>query len=133
MDDILSMLEESGGNKRALARQLGIPESTLRGRIDQAHRSKRLQSMADGLKNPPKQTTKSNRKHCIIPDVQARPGVPLDHLKYAGEYIAEKRPDVIICIGDFADMPSLSSYDKGKVAAENKRYKYDLDASHKAM
>ena len=71
--------------------------------------------------------------HCLIPDVQAKPGVPLDHLRWGGEYIAEKRPDVIVCIGDFADMESLSSYDRGKKSAENKRYHADLEAAHKAM
>lgn len=83
------------------------------------------------LKKPtPVYTT---RTHCVIPDVQAKPGVPLDHLEWAGKYIADKKPDVIICIGDFADMPSLSSYDKGKRSAENKRYKADVEATHRAM
>lgn len=73
------------------------------------------------------------KKHCVIPDVQAKPGVPLEHLEWAGRYIAEKKPDVIVCIGDFADMPSLSSYDKGKRSFEGRRYRHDIDAAHKAM
>lgn len=73
------------------------------------------------------------KTHCVIPDVQAKPGVPLDHLEWAGKYIADKKPDVIVCIGDFADLPSLSSYDKGKRSAENKRYKKDIEAAHYAM
>ena len=40
--------------------------------------------------------------HAIIPDVQARAGVDLSHLAWVGNYIAEKRPDVIVQIGDFA-------------------------------
>ena len=36
-------------------------------------------------------------------------------------------------IGDFADMPSLSSYDKGKKAFEGRRYIADIAASHEAM
>lgn len=75
----------------------------------------------------------ATRTHCVIPDVQAKPGVPLEHLEWAGKYIADKKPDVIVCIGDFADMPSLSSYDKGKRSAENKRYKADIEAVHYAM
>ena len=74
-----------------------------------------------------------SKTHCYIPDVQAKPDVPLDHLEWAGKYIAEKKPDVIICAGDFGDMPSLSSYDKGKRSAENKRYKADIEAVHYAM
>lgn len=73
------------------------------------------------------------KKHCVIPDCQVKPGVPLDHLRWAGEYIADKRPDTIVCLGDFADMPSLSSYDRGKASAECKRYKFDVEAAHKGM
>jgi hypothetical protein len=45
----------------------------------------------------------------------------------------EKKPDIVVCIGDFADMPSLSSYDKGKKSFEGRRYKRDVEASHEAM
>ncbi len=69
----------------------------------------------------------------VIPDVQAKPGVPLDHLRAAGNYIAEKKPDIIVCIGDFADMPSLSLYDRGKRSFEGRRYKADIEATHEAM
>lgn len=72
-------------------------------------------------------------KHFILPDVQAKEGVDLTHLKHIGQYIMDKRPEVIVCIGDFADMPSLSSYDKGKKSFEGRRYKTDIDAAKKAM
>lgn len=71
--------------------------------------------------------------HLVIPDCQVKPGVPLDHLTWLGKYIAHKRPDVIVCIGDFADMPSLSSYDKGKKSFEGRRYKADVDAAKQGM
>lgn len=73
------------------------------------------------------------QKHLFIPDVQAKDGVSLDHLKHIGKYIIEKKPDVIVCIGDFADMPSLSSYDKGTKSFEGRRYKKDIAAARKAM
>lgn len=73
------------------------------------------------------------KKHMIIPDVQVRPGVNTDHLEWIGRYAAEKRPDVIVQIGDFADLPSLSSYSVGKAEAEGKRYKRDVAAVHAAM
>lgn len=123
--EAVHVYRESGENFCQAAKLLGIDRNTLKHRIKLAE--------AKGLvKNEP-QAVKEFRSHCVIPDVQAKPGVPLDHLKWAGQYIAEKRPDVIIVIGDFADMPSLSSYDKGKRSAENKRYKYDIEATHKAM
>ena len=70
----------------------------------------------------------------VIPDTQVREGVLMDHLTAAGNYIADKRPDVIVCLGDFADMPSLSTHDKpGSRAAEMQRYKDDIEAAHYAM
>lgn len=73
------------------------------------------------------------RRHLVIPDVQARDGVSDDHLTWIGNYIAEKRPEVIVQIGDFADMPSLSVYSVGKAPAEGKRYAKDVAASKRAM
>lgn len=72
-------------------------------------------------------------KHLLIPDVQAKPGVDFEFLTHIGKYIVDKKPDVIVCIGDFADMPSLSSYDKGKKSFEGRRYKDDIAAAKSAM
>lgn len=72
-------------------------------------------------------------KHAVIPDTQVKPGVPLEHLRWAGEYIAEKRPDKIIHIGDHWDMPSLSSYDEGKKSFEGRRYTDDIEAGLEGM
>jgi len=70
----------------------------------------------------------------VMPDVQAAPGRPIDHLAAYGKYIAAKQPDVVACIGDFGDFPSLSDYDKpGSVHAEGQRYAADLGAVHGAM
>lgn len=74
-----------------------------------------------------------SRRHFVIPDVQVKPGVCTDHLEWIGKYINEKRPEVIVCLGDFADLPSLSSYDKGKRSFEGRRYKADINAAKEAM
>ncbi len=71
--------------------------------------------------------------HMVIPDIQSKPGIDLSYLKWIGQYLIDKQPDVIICIGDFADMPSLSSYDKGKKSFEGRRYKADIKAAKEAM
>lgn len=76
------------------------------------------------------QKTKS---HLVIPDCQVRPGDDFEYLRCIGEYIVEKKPDVIVNLGDFADMPSLSSYDVGKKSFEGRRYKNDIEAVHTAM
>ncbi len=72
-------------------------------------------------------------KHAVIPDIQAKDGVDFSYLTKIGKYLVEKKPDKIICLGDFADMPSLSTYDVGKRSFEGKRYVKDIEASKKAM
>lgn len=54
---------------------------------------------------------KQYRRHAFIPDTQNKPGTKINHIRAAGNYLAEKRPDVIIIAGDWWDMPSLSAYD----------------------
>jgi hypothetical protein len=71
--------------------------------------------------------------HAVVPDTQQKPGVDFSHMTWAGEYLAEKRPDVIVHIGDHADMPSLSSYDKGKRSYEGRTYKGDVEAAIESM
>ena len=71
--------------------------------------------------------------HLVIPDTQVRPGVDLSYLSWVGQYIINKKPSVIVCLGDFADMESLSSYDKGKKSFEGRRYKNDIQAAKKGM
>ena len=50
-------------------------------------------------------------KILVIPDCQIKEGVPTDHLTWAGKAIVDYRPDVVVNLGDFADMPSLSTHD----------------------
>lgn len=73
-------------------------------------------------------------RHIIIPDCQVKPGVPINHLSWVGEHIAYRKPDVIVNLGDFWDMPSLSTYDKrGSKTMEGKRYLDDIEAGNEAM
>lgn len=72
-------------------------------------------------------------KHFVIPDCQIKPGHDLEYLRWIGEYIVDKKPDVVVCLGDFADMLSLSSYDVGTKSFEGRRYKSDIEAAHKGM
>ena len=71
--------------------------------------------------------------HCVIPDVQAKEGQDFTFLTNIGKYIIDKKPDTLVCLGDFADMPSLSSYDKGKKDFEGRRYTKDIAAATEAM
>src|SRR5690606_6778948 len=75
--------------------------------------------------------------HIVIPDNQVRPGDDTAYLDWIGRYIVDKfagRDNVVIInLGDFWDMPSLSSYDKGKGAAEGRRVIDDIRAGNAAL
>ena len=49
---------------------------------------------------------KGNVTHLMIPDTQCKPNIDMSYLSWVGQYIVEKRPEVIVHIGDHADMPS---------------------------
>jgi hypothetical protein len=72
-------------------------------------------------------------RHFVLPDCQVRPGDDFGYLRAIGNYIVKKQPEVVVNLGDFADMSSLSSYDVGKKSFEGRRYKADVEAAHEAM
>jgi len=72
-------------------------------------------------------------KIAVLPDTQVKPDIDLSWLEHIGNYLVEKQPDAIVHLGDFADMPSLSSYDKGKKSFEGRRYKKDIESVHEGM
>lgn len=69
----------------------------------------------------------------VIPDTQVKPGVPTDHIEWLSRWIAHKRPDVIVMLGDWFDMPSLSSWDEGKKSAEGRRVSADIKSGTEAI
>lgn len=84
----------------------------------------------------PKKKAPKGRIHIIVGDTQVKPGVPTKHLQWIGKYIAEQfvgKDVAIIHLGDHWDMPSLSSYDEGKRAAEGRRYSEDIEAGNAAF
>ena len=69
------------------------------------------------------------KSHCVIPDTQCKPGVPLEHITGASNYVLDKKPDVIVFLGDWFDMPSMSQYEqRGSKYFEGKNYKDDIQA-----
>lgn len=74
-----------------------------------------------------------HKSHLIIPDPHAHPEYDNRRFKALGKLIAELQPSKVICLGDFADMPSLSSYDLGKKSFEGRRYRKDIDAARDAQ
>ena len=74
------------------------------------------------------------RRHLIIPDTQVKRGVGLSHLTFAAKAAIKYLPDVIIILGDWWDMPSLSSYDApGSRGVSGRRIRADIDVGNKAF
>lgn len=71
--------------------------------------------------------------HLIIADPHAHPDHNLRRFKWLSKYILEHKPDTVVCLGDFADMPSLCSYDKGTKGFEGRRYQNDIKAVKAAL
>lgn len=69
----------------------------------------------------------------VIGDTQCKQGIDLMYLHWVGNYIATKRPDIIVHIGDHYDMASLSTYDKGQLSAEGRRVAKDIEAGDKGI
>lgn len=68
-------------------------------------------------------------KILVIPDSHATPHHHNERFDILGKFILDTKPDVIVNIGDMADMPSLCSYDKGKKSFEGRRYKDDINST----
>lgn len=74
------------------------------------------------------------RRHYIIPDCQIRPGDVTDFLDWIAADIIRRKPDVIVCIGDWWDLPSMSSYSQpGGLEKENARLLADIEVGREAM
>lgn len=116
--DAVKLFQTGVLSRRQIAKAVGKPRSTV---LD-------LLRKYDGFKQPEK-VVEVSQTHLFIPDSQVRPGVCLEYLRWIGEYIVRKKPDVIVHAGDFADMESLSTYDKGKKSAEGKRVQADIDVA----
>ena len=71
-------------------------------------------------------------KIVVIPDVQVKPGVDITHILAAGRYIVAHRPDVVVVLGDWWDMHSLS-YFNSKLKVEGSRVLEDIQVGNTAM
>ena len=72
-------------------------------------------------------------KHLCVGDAHFKPGQDMRRADWLGQIIMDERPDKIIIIGDWADMHSLCSYDKGQRKFEGRRYKADIESANEAL
>lgn len=64
----------------------------------------------------------------VVPDPHAHPSFNNDRADWLGKFILDRKPDVVVNMGDTFDMPSLSSYDKGKASFHGNSYEKDINA-----
>jgi hypothetical protein len=111
------------------ADSIGMHKESFRYRVNKA-RLAGIRPTVPKAEIVPSKIERLGRVHMVIPDIQAKPDVSHEHLRWIANYALDKRPDVIVQIGDWADMPSLSLYDKGKRCYEGRRYVKDIDAAN---
>ena len=69
-----------------------------------------------------------SKTHLCIGDPHAHPDYHNDRADWLGKLILDLKPDVVVNIGDAADLPSLSTYDKGKASFYARNYEKDITA-----
>ena len=131
MQEAVNLVERYGSAAYA-SKACGIPDATIRHRYEKACVAG-VRPTVEREEPKPYVQERLGRVHMVIPDIQAKPDVPHDHLRWIANYALDKRPDVIVQIGDWADMPSLSLYDKGKRCYEGRRYVKDVDAANTSL
>jgi hypothetical protein len=67
-----------------------------------------------------------SRNHLVIGDPHAHFEHDNKRAVWLGHLINDLKPDVVVCLGDTADMPSLSSYDRGKRSFQGRTYQADI-------
>lgn len=140
-------------SSKAISKELGVPARTIRHNI-QKHLEKfpplqdkveevirdaaynvlqTYPTKVNPLANTGVAVPKKKPTIFVIPDTQCKQGVDLGYMHWIGYYISLKKPDIIVHLGDHYDMAALSSYDKGKLSAEGKRVKEDMDAGDEGI
>lgn len=66
--------------------------------------------------------------HLVIPDPHAHYQHNNNRAIWLGKLINDIHPDIVVNLGDSADMPSLSAYDKGKRSFQGRSYAADISA-----
>ena len=76
------------------------------------------------------------KSHLIIPDAHAHYKFDNNRFDWLSRFILDRKDEItnIVCLGDFADLPSLSSHESGSnLSFEGRRLTRDLDVTHDAL
>lgn len=73
-------------------------------------------------------------KILVIPDCHVQPGQNLERFRHLGNAVVQEKPDVIINMGDFLSLSSISHWDSSKrLTMEGRRYKEEIAAGNQAL
>lgn len=73
-------------------------------------------------------------KILVIGDSHVEPGQDLSRFTALGNYIVAEQPDIIVSLGDFLSLGSVSHWDKNKrLLVEGRRYHNDIAAGRSAL
>lgn len=67
------------------------------------------------------------KTHLYFGDAHCLPKQDLSRADWLAKLVLDIRPDILICGGDSADMPSLCSYDKGTKNFQGRSYSQDIE------
>ena len=122
--EALKMYFLEGMNYTQIHKALGVPYDTVYSNIRKLSEFFDADSIRKSMRLP---------TIFVVGDTQCKQGVDLEYMKWIGYYIARKKPDIIVHIGDNWDLAALSSYDKGQLSAEGKRLHLDIKAGTDGM
>lgn len=66
--------------------------------------------------------------HLVVPDPHSHPDHDNDRADLLSKLIIDVKPDVVINMGDSADLPSLCSYDRGLKSFHGRNYEKDIES-----
>ena len=69
-----------------------------------------------------------SKTHLFVTDIHAHPKHHNKRAEWLGKLINDIKPDIVVVGGDVWDMPSLSSYDKGRKSFQGRTYRADIDS-----
>ena len=121
---------KAGKTYTEIAESLGKPYFTITTHLHRHLKSGKFDKATDSLLNPKR---KRNPTIFVIGDTQCKQGIDLEYMHWIGAYIARKKPDIIVHLGDHYDMASLSSYDKSTLSAEGRRVQLDIEAGDEGL
>ncbi len=148
--ELVADLDMNGLNGVEISLETGIPKTTINDFLSKRTYSSWWESADSQFKVTPDSTPRVKESinalditpiiiqtskivkefptHIMIPDTQVKDDIDMEYLSHVGKFIAHKKPDVIIHIGDHWDLPSLSSYDRGTRKSEGRRLAIDIHA-----